>query len=284
MNIHDYLMICELGCIYGLTAMGLYWSFRLLNYPDLSCDGTFVLGAISTAVLIQAHYPPVVAVSMAALFGLIAGSCTGILHTFFKIPTLLTGILIAFMLYSVNLRIMHNIPNIVLRETTLPFLTIIVITFVLWGLYSLLLHTHRGLALRTVGQNPILARQYGLSTAFYTIFGLALSNACISLSGALFSMHQGFADISQGFGTLITSLAAILMGEQLFPSTRLSVRLFSCIAGAIIYRIFIHFALQAQIFGLRSQDLNLITGLLIIAIIYSARRKKRANAQEKILC
>lgn len=279
MSINEMIMSLEMGLIYGIIAIGIYLSFRVIDFPDLTCDGSFVLGAAVSSILIKMGYNPLFSLVMALLSGAFAGLMTGILYTHFKISNLLCGILVAFMLYSINLYIMGGIPNITLLENNAllsdnPLWIISFIALMVSLLISYLLMTDFGLALRSIGQNKILAQNKGVNVPLMTIIGLALSNALIGLGGALFSQHQGFADVGSGIGTLIVGLASVMIGERLLPYSSILIKIVSCIVGSILYRLVISFALHSDILGFETQNLNLITGLLVIGIMALPRRKQ----------
>ena len=239
----------------------------------MTCDGSFVLGAVASAVLLKAGYNSFTALLFASMLGGVAGIGTGILHVFCKMTNLLSGILVAFMLYSVNLKIMHGVPNIALINIATifgehnPLLILLFIGIVLWLVISFIFVTDFGLGMISLGQNKRLAVNCGVPISKITIMGLMLSNALIGLSGALFSQHQGFADVSQGFGTVIIALAAVMIGEKLLPIRSIWVAIVACFVGSIIYRLIVAFALHSEWLGLQTQDLNLITGVLVIAIM-----------------
>lgn len=274
MSLMEILMSVEMGLIYGIAAMGICLTFRIIDFPDLTCDGSFVLGAATAAVLIKSGYNPCIALLIAGLAGSIAGLCTGILHIYFKVTNLLSGILVAFMLYSVNLKVMHGTPNIALIDTATIFtdhnsLVILFITAILiWLLGSFILSTDFGLGLRSIGQNKRLALNCGVNISSMTLIGLALSNALVGLSGGLFAQHQGFADVSQGLGTVIIGLAAVMIGEKLFATRSIWLSLLSCLVGSILYRLIVAFALHSEWLGLETQDLNLITGIMVVAVMW----------------
>ena len=278
----ELLMSLEIGLIYGIVALGIYLTFRVIDFPDLTCDGSFVLGAASSSILIQLGCSPWLALLVAFGTGIIAGGLTGLLNTKCKITALLAGILVAFMLYSINLKIMRGIPNIsLLNQTTIftnhnSIVILLILSCIIYCLYSYLLLTDFGLALRSIGQNHRLAINCGVRVSRITIIGLMLSNGTISLGGALFSQHQGFADVSQGMGTIIIGLAAVMLGEKLLPFRTLWLAVLSCFLGSILYRIFISFALHSELLGFETQDLNLITGIMMISIMLlpNARNKK----------
>ncbi|MDP1723081.1 MAG: hypothetical protein Q8L85_00040 [Alphaproteobacteria bacterium] len=273
MNFLELLISLEMGLIYGIIAIGIYLTFRVIDFPDLTCDGSFVLGAASSAILIKSGCNPFLALFLAMIAGGIAGLATGILYTKFRITELLSGILVAFMLYSINLRVMSGVPNITLMNEPTIFtgqnallVLIMIAVFMSLGM-SVLLKTDFGLALRSIGQNKRLALNNGVNVKFMTIIGLMMSNALIGFGGALFSQHQGFADISQGIGTVIVGLAGLIIGEKMIGFRSLWLVIPACLLGSIMYRIFIAFALHSEFLGLETQDLNLITGFMVIGIM-----------------
>jgi len=280
MNYAEFIISLEIGLIYGVVAIGIYLTFRVIDFPDLTCDGSFVLGAASSSILIKAGCNPWFALLVALFAGSIAGLITGVLNIRCKITDLLSGILVAFMLYSINLKVMGGIPNIALiKQVTIftahnPLLILCAICGIIYLLYSYLLVTDFGLALRSIGQNQRLALNGGVRVKQMTVIGLMLSNSVISLGGALFSQHQGFADVSQGTGTIIIGLAAVIIGEKLLPFRTSWATVLSCLLGSIIYRLFIGFALHSEMLGLETQDLNLITGVMLIGIMVVPRVRR----------
>ncbi|MEN9406133.1 MAG: hypothetical protein RLZ12_417 [Bacillota bacterium] len=280
----ELILSLVLGLIYGLVALGIYLSFRIIDFPDLTCDGSFVLGAASASIVLQADLHPLLALTIAFISGALAGAMTASLNRLLKIPALLSGILVASMLYSVNLEVMGGLPNIPLIDSTtifnlhpsIPILLILsIFTFVIICLLGYLLNTDLGLALRSLGQNQQLAKHVGINITLLTILGLALSNGLISLGGALLSQYQNFADIGSGIGTLISGLAAVMLGEQLLPFRSVWIKLSSCIIGAVLYRFVIGLALHNEILHLETYHLNLIVGLMMITIFIINRRTRR---------
>lgn len=280
MNKAELLMSLEMGLIYGIVAIGIYLTFRIIDFPDLTCDGSFVLGAVISTIVIKSGYNPYIALFLSLCAGGIAGLATGILYTKFRVSDLLSGILVAFMLYSINLRFMSNVPNITLINESTIFTdqNIILILMIsagfVWVGMSALLKTDFGLALRSIGQNKRLALNNGVNVKLMTIIGLMISNALIGFGGALFSQHQGFADISQGIGTIIVGLAAVMIGEKVMGSRSMLCVVAACLLGSIIYRIFIALALHGEFLGLETQDLNLITGVMVIIIMILPRMRR----------
>jgi putative tryptophan/tyrosine transport system permease protein len=272
MTLNEILISLEMGLIYGIVAIGVYFAFRIINFSDLTCDGSFVLGAATSSVLIQSGFNPWAALLLSIIAGGLSGFTTGVLFVWFKLTDLLAGILVAFMLYSINLYIMGGIPNIALINmdtifNNMPALKLlIIIGLIIYILFSYLLLTDFGLALRSIGQNKVLAKNNGINVQFMTIIGLVLSNSLIALGGAVFSQHQGFSDIGFGIGTVIVGLISIMIGERILPYRSIKVQLASCLLGSIVYRLLIGFALHSEIFGLETKDFNLITGLIVIII------------------
>ena len=267
----------EIGLIYGLVALGVLISFRILRFPDLTVDGSFPLGASVAATLIVAGWEPFSATLVATLAGGLAGAVTGWLNVRLKIMDLLAGILMMIALYSINLRIMGR-PNVpLITEPTVfslfmseampdyilrPLLVLAVVAAVKFAL-DWYLGTQAGLALRATGSNPRMARAQGVATGVMVLAGLALSNALCALGGALFAQSQGVSDISMGIGTIVIGLAAVIVGESLFSSRRLVIMTAAAVLGAVLYRLFVALALNADFIGLQAQDLNLITAVLV---------------------
>jgi putative ABC transport system permease protein len=277
----------ETGLIYGLVAFGIYISFRVLDFPDLTVDGSFPLGAAVAGVMIISGWNPWLATGAAILAGMAAGAVTAILNVKLKILNLLASILTMTALYSVNLRIMGR-PNIALlnEETVLtpwydlnlayhqvPVLLFIIVVFVSLILLWRFMKSETGLAMRATGANARMARAQGIATGATIILGVAVSNGLVGLAGALFAQSQGAADVTMGVGVIIVGLASLIGGEAVITPTTVWRALLACIIGAIIYRLAIAFALNADILGLKAQDLNLITAILVtLAIVLPGAR------------
>jgi putative tryptophan/tyrosine transport system permease protein len=292
MNIAALSGALELGLLYALVAFGIYLSFRVLDFPDLTVDGSFPLGGAVAATLIVQGMNPWAATLLATGAGVLAGLCTAGLNVQFKILNLLASILVMIGLYSVNLRIMGQ-PNLSLldRATVIstlepwlrqfspalkPFSTTIalgVIVAIVFGLLNLFFATQIGLALRATGANPSMARAQGINTNRFILLGLAISNGLVALAGALFVQINGFADVQMGVGTIVFGLVAVIVGESLTTSRRLIWITTSAIVGSILYRILVAVALNANFLGLQAQDLNLITSVLVaLALILPQSR------------
>jgi putative ABC transport system permease protein len=284
MTLREWQMCLEMGMIYGIVAVGLHVTFRIVDFPDLTCDGSFILGCATCAAMMKAGTSSGLALLATVFAGGTAGLCTGLLHTYGGISDLLSGILVAFVLYSVNLRVMGGLPNVVLESPTLfdngTFPPLVVTTGVVCLVYTYFFMTDFGLALRSLGQNRRLSAICGVNVRFATLVALALSNATIGLAGGLFCQYQGFTDISQGHGTLVTALAAVIIGEKLLPRRGMRTVFFACVAGSVVYRIFVAWALHGDSIGLQTQDLNLITGLMIVGVMLFKKKKyRRAHAE-----
>ncbi|WP_018405481.1 ABC transporter permease [Marinobacter gelidimuriae] len=282
----------ETGLIYGLVAFGIYLSFRVLDFPDLTVDGSFPLGAAVAAMLIIAGWNPWLATGAAILAGMAAGAVTALLNVKLKILNLLASILTMIALYSINLRIMGR-PNVALlmEDTVLtPWyklgleyyqvpvllftLVIGVSLFLLWRFMK----SETGLAMRATGANARMARAQGIATGGMIVLGVAVSNGLVGLAGALFAQSQGAADVTMGVGVIVIGLASLIGGEAVITPTSVFRALLACVVGAIIYRLAIAFALNADALGLKAQDLNLITAVLVtLAIVLPGARVSLMN-------
>ncbi len=291
MNIVAFSGALELGFLYGLVALGVYLSFRVLDFPDLTVDGSFPLGAAVAAELIVKGVPPLVATGVAAGAGAIAGLCTATLNVKFKILNLLASILTMIALYSINLRIMGrpNLPllnqptvfqpiNDVLKSWPEPVpvfgntLILATIVFITKFMVDLFLQSEIGLAMRATGANPAMARAQGISSNIMVMLGMAMANGLVAFAGALFAQLNGGADVSMGIGTIIFGLAAVIGGETVFNRLSVVQATIGAIVGSVLYRIVIAIALQADVLGIQSQDLNLVTAVLVaIALVLPSK-------------
>lgn len=279
-GLQEVIMTADVGLIYGLVAVGVYLTFRTINFADMTCDGSFVLGSSVCAALIQGGASPCVAMLLAMIAGGIAGLCTGILNVYCKISDLLSGIIVAFMLYSINLKVMSGMPNITLNDMELSMNSYVILAIVvpLAILLVYLLFTDFGLALRSIGYNKRFSEVMGININVMKFFGLIVSNALVGLGGAMFTQYQGFCDISQGKGTLIAGLAAVIIGEKVFRFKKAGFFILACIAGSILYRFFIMIALHSDFMKIETQDINLVAGAIIIAMMLIRKeRESQAN-------
>ena len=285
MNSLQILAALEQGLIYSLVALATYLTFRMIDFPDLTVDGSFTLGAAVTALLISKQIDPFLAMLLATLAGSLAGALTGWLSIKWDILNLLSGILVMIALYSLNLRIMGG-PNISLFNEMTVYQTIngsslwitsIIILLIASSVISFL-NSQFGLAIRASGLNKLLSRAYGIKTGSLTILVLMIANAFVALSGSLFAQLQGFSDISMGPGTVIVGLASVIIGESLFKSKAISLKIASCLIGSILYSLSISFALSIEGFGLKSSDINIITsGLVGITLIFPKLKISLSN-------
>ncbi|MBU4425891.1 MAG: ABC transporter permease [Desulfobacterales bacterium] len=277
----------EQGLAYGLVALGIVITFRILAFPDLTVDGSFPLGAAVVARLITEGVPPVYSIIAAVICGFMAGCCTGFLNTKLKINSLLAGILMMTILYSVNLRIMgrSNIQLLTVNTLLTPlenldvnrFIPIIAFFFLVALCIKLLtdmfLHTQIGFAMRATGDNEQMIRTLGVNTDNMTVLGLGISNGFVALSGALVAQDQGFSDVGMGIGMIVAGLASIIIGEALFGKKTVQRLTLAAIVGSIIYKFIISLGLRL---GLAPTDLKMATGVMVIlALGIPALRKEK---------
>lgn len=276
----------ELGLLYALMALGVYITFRILNFPDLTVDGSFTTGAAIAALMIINGYAPWLATLTAFAGGLTAGAITGLLHTKGKINGLLSGILMMVALYSINMRIMGS-PNVsLLRVDTIftgisPMIFMIIVVIVVKLLLDAFLKTDMGLALRATGDNPRMISSFGVNTDTAKIIGISLSNGLVACSGAFVAQQSGFADINGGVGMIVIGLASVIIGEAIFGRMTVFRATMAAILGSVIYRIVVSMALRVDF--LEASDVKLITAVIVvIALIFpsiwrSLKQKKTAR-------
>lgn len=285
----------EVGLVYGLVALGVYLTFRVLDFPDLTVDGSFPMGAAVAATMIVAGYNPWFATAMAILAGGITGLVTAFLTVKCGILNLLASILTMIAAFSVNIRIMGR-PNIALlgEETILtPFeslgiapvylrpLVVGVLVIISGLLVVRLLASDFGLGLRATGVNARMVQAQGDSTAMYTYFGLALSNAFVGFAGALFAQTNSFADVTSGVGTIVVGLAAVILGQTLLPGRKVWVAVVAVILGSILYRLAVGFALSSGMFGLQASDLNLVTAVLVAVALIAPKMRQQYKKSKR---
>ncbi|KEZ53807.1 MULTISPECIES: ABC transporter permease [Metabacillus] len=307
----------ESGLIYAIMALGVYLSFRILDFPDLTVDGSFVTGAAVCAALIVNGVNPFIATLAALVAGFVAGCLTGILHTKGKINPLLSGILMMIALYSINLRIMgqSNVP--LLQESTvfsvlldgwnqLGIDAFIQSVFVSAGLEAFIpktwsvlaamcaiivliklsldyfLKTEIGIAIRAVGDNEKMISSFSANTDLLKIIGLGISNALVAFSGAFIAQFSGFSDIGMGIGMIIIGLASVIIGEALVGTKTIIRATLAVIIGAILYRIIIALALRADF--LETGDMKMITAAIVIAaLVVPQLLAKQKEKRKKLL-
>ena len=268
------------GIIWGIMALGVYLTFRLLDIADLTVDGSFATGGAVTVMLIIAGYPAYVALIIAVIAGMLAGLCTGLLHTKLGIPAILAGILTQFALYSVNLRIMgmsankpanpdaydllislRNIPSAIVKGAIFD---IVIIAALYWYF-----GTEQGSAIRATGSNPAMSRAQGINISNMKLIGLSLSNGMVALSGGLMAQYQGFADVNMGRGAIVIGLAAVIIGEVLCDAifrkgSQFYVRLSFVVLGGIVYYLVMVVILWLK---LDPNDLKLFTAVIVAVFL-----------------
>jgi putative ABC transport system permease protein len=269
---------CDQGLAYAGLALGVYLTLRVLNFADITVDGSFALGGGSAALLLSDHVAPPLALLVPMALGALAGAVTGLIHTRLGVNDLFAGILTTTGLYSITLRLMgrSNIPLTDLRLTIDSWpdlglasdgrwlLALLLVAAGLIGLLTLLLATDLGLALRALGNNPVMARSNGVSTRRGLTLGIAAANALVALAGALVATYQGFADVTMGLGSLILGLGAVIVGESVLRPRSVPMALLAVVLGSVLFRAMIALALQL---GMDPVDLKLATALLLLAAL-----------------
>lgn len=293
-----------IGFILALLSIGVWISFRVLRFTDITVDGSITLGAATTAILLVHGQPAWLATLAAVLAGGAAGFVTGTLHTRFKIQELLSGILVMTALYSINLRVMgrSNVPlmnndniaapvarwlhgvaggdAIIIAGWRVPvpdlamLITVAALTVLVAWLLNWFLHTHFGTALRATGDNAQMVRAQGINNQSMQVFGLFFANALVGLSGALMAQYQGFADVQMGIGMIVWGLASIIIGEALVGRMSPGYALCGAIMGTILFRLLIAIALR---WGLNPNDLKLVTALFVFAALVLPGRIKAVS-------
>ena len=285
------------GLLWGILALGVYITYRVLDVADLTVEGSYPLGAAVAVSFIAGGGSPVIAVVLAFLAGSVAGIVTGLLHTKLKIPALLAGILTMIGLYSINLRVMGNKSNVsILRMDTiytffgnmgfnknesilicgLIFVAVIIV-FLYW-----FFGTEIGAAIRATGCNKQMIRAQGIDTDVTIILGLLISNGMVSMAGALIGQSQGFADAGMGTGTIVIGLASVIIGEVLFGTRNFMNWLLVVVGGSIVYRIVIAFVLKL---GMNQNDMKLFTAIIVvIALAMPLLKEKISKARGREEC
>ena len=282
----------EEGLVYGLMALGIFITFRILSLPDLTVDGTFPLGAAVAASLITAGVSPAAATAAALAAGCAGGLVTGLLHTKLRITGLLAGILTMSALYSANLRIMgrSNVPLLrqptvfrQLEEAGVPYeyvelvgvgvVVVLALAFLNW-----FLRTEVGHALRATGDNEQMIRSLGVNTDTMKVLGLAMANGLVALSGALLAQAQGYADAGMGIGMIISGLASVIIGEALLRPKGIFTAAVAAVAGSIAYRLAVLVALRS---GFAPTDLKIVTALLVVLALAAPAIKDQVSAYRR---
>ena len=279
------------GIIWGLMAIGVYITFRVLDVADLTVDGSMGTGGAVLVMCATSGMNIYVSMIIAFLAGCIAGLATGIFHTVFGIPAILSGILTQLALYSINLRILGNKANqsinvmnydliVSLRNITQSIIVGLVIVFIFIAILYWFFGTELGHSIRATGNNQAMARANGINTNVNKIIGLVLSNGIVALSGALLAQYQGFADVNMGRGAIVIGLAAVIIGEVIFGKLfkNFALRLVACVIGGVIYYVVITFVLRL---GLNANDLKLFSAL-VVALFLGVPYWKNKIAAKKV--
>ncbi|MCX7561747.1 ABC transporter permease [Sulfitobacter sp. F26204] len=266
------------GAVYAFVALGVMIPFRLLNLPDLTAEGSFPLGAAVCAAMLAAGFGIAPAMLFAVLAGALAGVVTAVIHLTFKVTSLLAGIIVLTMLFSVNIRVMGK-PNTALfsYETLFTamlgsdggspltqFALLAVLLALVCGTLYWFLHTELGLAMRAVGSNQLMGRAQGLSTSKYVIAGLAMAGCLAALGGATMAQYQSYADVNMGVGVLVIGLAGTILGEAILGRDKLLRQILAPIVGSLFYFQFVAMALSL---GFKPSDLKLLTGLFVLCAL-----------------
>ena len=266
----------EQSFIFAIMVLGVYLSYKILDFPDMTVDGSFPLGgAVASAILIKGGNP-ILALVVATICGAIAGLITGMIHVKLKVTNLLAGIIVMTGLYSVNLRIMgkSNIPLFSVKHlfngNMIPIVTLVILLILAKITIDYLLKTKFGFALKALGDNESLVTALGLDGNKLKLYGLMIANSLVALSGAILAQYQGFADVGMGTGTIITGLASIIIGEAIFKKRSFISMSMTVILGTIIYRTIIAMSLKL---GMNASDLKLITSILVVGIIFLKEKK-----------
>jgi len=281
------------GLIYGIMALGVFFTFRVLDFPDLTVDGSFPLGAVIMAMSIQQGIGLTAGIFLAFSGGVAAGAVTAIIHNKLKVPHLLAGILTMTMLYSVNIRILGNRANLplmrketlltkataftsgTLSETWTLLIFFILVVLVIKVLMDIFFHTDMGLTFGAMGSNTQMVISQGVNPATYKMIGVGLSNGLVALSGAFAAQYQGFADVNLGQGIVVSGLASVMLGEFLIRSNRISMLTLRVIVGAIFYKAIMFLGrYYGYTIHLTPNDLKLVSGVLIIGALVVTQMKK----------
>jgi len=280
----------QIGLIYAIAVLGLTIAFRISGFPDLTMEGSFTAGAALSAVLITLGANPLLAIFISPSIGILAGTCTALLHVRANVSKLLAGIIMMTVLYTINLRIMGRSNLSLLQYRTVfdwatgdwmkagisalfALATVILLTF--------FLRTEFGFCLRAAGENPRVVTASGFSVGMFTLVGLAIANGLIALSGALMSQLQGFSDIGMGTGIIVIAFASLLIGETILAPRTVFRLILAAVLGAWIYNVITAFALRL---GIQPSDLKLATGVFLAAAVVAKNTIRKGKTQENVGC
>ena len=295
LSLNMFLGALSQGLLWGIMAVGVYITYRVLNYADLTAEGSFTLGAAVAARFITAGvFDPLTSTVLALVAGVLAGGVTGFLHTVLRVPPLLSGILSMTALYSINLRVMgmSNVPLMRGTDTLLSWVSVLTgvpdrnINAIVVGLIfavivilmlRLFFNTEIGYVLRATGDNEAMVKAQGVSTNKMKVLGLMMGNACVALSGALVFQFQGFADIGMGVGIIVIGLASVIIGEVIFNDKHHHRSLIAVVLGSILYRIIIAFVLGR---GIHPNDFRLISAMMLALCLSMPLIRERFNVKK----
>lgn len=282
------------GLLWSILAIGVYITYKILDYADLTTEGSYPLGAAVAAQMILSGFNPFIATFVSMIAGMVAGFVTGFLNTKLKIPSLLSGILSMTGLYSINLRIMGKANLPLLKQDTVisivsdmgietstavlivGIIFVLIVIAILWWFFG----TEKGFAIRATGDNADMIRALGVNTNSMVILGLVISNGLIALSGGIMAQYNGYADVGMGTGTIVIGLASVIIGEVLFGHSSILRSLFAVVLGSILYRIIIAFVLSK---GLVPTDLKLLSSVLLaVCLSLPLIKEKLYDFVEKI--
>lgn len=296
-----------IGAILSLLALGVFVSFRVFDFPDITADGSITLGAAVAATLLTAQVDPLLATALACVAGTVAGATTGVIHTRFGINRLLSGILMMTALYSINLHVMgrSNVPllsertlatmseaagsvllggasvqlvgwEVSTRDVSMLILALVAATVAATILF-VFFRTHLGTAMQAAGDNPQMIRALGVNVNTMIVLGLALSNGLIAMAGALLAQYQGFADVQMGIGMVIWGLASVIIGEALVGTRQLGFIITGAVMGSVLFRLLVAIALRG---GLNPNDLKVITAVFVfVALVLPTILSKVSGAR-----
>lgn len=274
------ISVLEQGLIYAIAALGIYITYKILDFPDLTADGSFSLGAAITSVLLLKNINPLLCIIISAICGFFAGAITGVIHVKFKVRDLLAGIITMMALYSINLRIVGK-ANITLMQTNSIFdifnigsisniAMLLIITIIIKVIFDLYFKTKSGYLLKAVGNNPNVVISLGRNDGNIKILGLAIGNSLVAISGSLLCQQQGFFEITMGNGVMVMALASVIIGISIFKNIKYVSNTSSVIIGSIIYKACVSIALYI---GFEASDVKLITAILFLIVLISSSNK-----------
>ena len=280
------------GLSYGIAVLGIVISFRILNYPDLTADGSFMLGAVVFGTVFNQTDSILISLGLAFAVGGLTGFVTASIHTYFSVNKILSGLLTTMICYSVSFWILKNSPTIGINQLHMNhFLFLIVLAIILIALFYILLESDYGIIFRAFGKNESLVLENGINTKMIRIIGLMISNSLIAFSGAILTMRQGFADVNMGTGIIIILLASLILGEEILrflsfkPDRQILIRIVSSFFGSFIYYFFYIVVIRASILGrlpikINPTDIKAISAIIIIIVFILKKTRLKTYEEE----